>query len=599
MKAYRPITSRHASFIVGAGIGGLVLANRLSANGTFSVAVVEPGEDVSSNPNVTLVASTLPAVGTQLDWQYPVTAQQFGPDSVGGGGMTWHSGKAIGGSSTINGMGYIRGDRAIVDAWETLGSPGWNWDALWPYYLRSENFTAPTVEQEENEGAAYREELHGVDGPLDVAFAFEELHADLYQSFQKTWESLGYGVTEDVNSGDVHGFGTAPMTVQRDAHLRDDAGTAYYHPVKKRQNLVLLPGTVRKVNWKDGHGDPEATIQAAGIEYVTSDQQVRTLKARKEVILAAGVIRTPLILEMSGVGSPSLLASHNITTRVDLPGVGENLQDKPQAMLLYNAADASINPFNITDVAPYVTFLNAHDLLGDSFAEVEVETAASLPAWASAISDANNVSASAIETILHVQHNLIFSQNSSFAEVETTIAAASGLYVSVFWPTQPFSRGSVHIASTTSANSSLPEPDIDPKYLWVLFLLGPLKLVPFDTEISALTGRLAARSWTTAPMSQLIGERLSPTETVLPGNATDSQWKAFVEGSVTPVQHGVGTASLMPRELGGVVDPALRVYGTTNVRVVDASVIPLEHNGHLMATVYAIAERAADLILEA
>lgn len=492
MRAPRPITPRHASFIVsaslllsstvygqntstydyiiaGAGIGGLVLANRLSANGRFSVAIVEPGEDVSSNPNVTLVASTLPAVGTQLDWQYPVAVQQFGPSSVGGGGMTWHSGKAIGGSSTINGMGYIRGDRAIVDAWETLGSPGWNWDTLWPYYLKSENFTYPTVKQEEKEGAAYREELHGVDGPLDVAFSIEELHADLYQSFQRTWEALGYGATGDINSGDVHGFGAAPMTVQRDAHLREDAGTAYYHPVKERKNLVLLPGTVRKVHWKDsnGPGNPEATIKAAGIEYVTADQQVRNLKARKEVILSAGVIQTPLILEMSGVGNPSLLASHNITTLVDLPGVGENLQDKPQAMLMYSAADSSTNPFNITDVAPYVTFLNAHDLLGDSFAEVEAQTAASLPAWASTISAANNVNASATETILRIQHDLIFALNSSFAEVETTIAAAAGFYVSVFWPTQPFSRGSVHIAPTTSANSSLPEPEIDPKYLCV------------------------------------------------------------------------------------------------------------------------------------
>lgn len=100
-------------------------------------------------------------------------------------------------------------------------------------------------------------------------------------------------------------------------------------------------------------------------------------------------------------------------------------------------------------------------------------------------------------------------------------------------------------------------------------------------------------------MSQLVGARLSPPETTLPSwNATDAQWKGFVEESITPVQHGVGTASLMPRELGGVVDPTLRVYGTRNVRVVDASIIPLEHNGHLMATVYAIAERAADIILE-
>lgn len=481
-------SSTYDYIIAGAGIGGLVLANRLSANGTFSVAVVEPGEDVSNNPNVTLVASTLPAVGTQLDWQYPVAKQQFGPDSAGSGGMTWHSGRAVGGSSTINGMGYIRGDRAIVDAWETLGNPGWNWDALWPYYIRSENFTAPTVEQQDNEGAKYREGFHGVDGPLDVAFSFEELHADLYQSFQRTWYELGYAANQDVNSGDLHGFSAAPMTVKRDAHLREDAVTAYYQPVKSRKNLVLLLGTVRKVTWKEGNGGPEDVIEAAGIEYVTADQQVRALKARKEVILAAGVIRTPLILELSGIGNPSLLASRNITTRINLPGVGENLQDKPQAMLMYSAADASENPFNITDVAPYVTFLNSHDLLGESFAKVKAETAANLPAWASTISAANNVNASAIETILRVQHDLIFSQNSSFAEVETTIAAAAGLYVSVFWPTQPFSRGSVHVAPTTSANSSLPDPEIDPKYLCVLFHMASLR---FDILVSVADPKAA------------------------------------------------------------------------------------------------------------
>lgn len=464
-------TSTYDYIIAGAGISGLVLANRLSANGTFSVAVIEPGEDVSSNPNVTLVASTLPAVGTQLDWQYPVATQQFGPDSVGCGSMTWHSGKAIGGSSTINGMGYIRGDKAIVDAWETLGSPGWNWDTLWPYYLRSENFTAPTVDQQQNAGAAYQGQLHGVDGPLDVAFAFEELHADLYQSAQRTWNALGIAANNDVNSGDLHGFSAAPMTVKRDAHLRDDAGTAYYHSVKGRNNLVLLQGTARKIDWKEGGMDSEADIEAAGIEYVTTDQKVRALKARKEVILAAGVIKTPLILEMSGIGNPELLTDRNFTARVEPPGVGENLQDKPQAMLMYSAVDASANLFKITDVAPYVTFLNAHDLLGESFAAVQAETAASLPAWASAIAAANKVNASAIETILRVQHDVIFSRNSSFAEVETTIAAAAGLYVSVFWPTQPFSRGSVHIAPTTSANSSLPDPKIDPKYLCVTFFL--------------------------------------------------------------------------------------------------------------------------------
>lgn len=126
------------------------------------------------------------------------------------------------------------------------------------------------------------------------------------------------------------------------------------------------------------------------------------------------------------------------------------------------------------------------------------------------------------------------------------------------------------------------------------------RLVSFDTDISVRVGRLAAHSWTTSPMSELVGAKVSPSEATLPStNATDAQWRGFVEGSVTPVQHGVGTASLMPRELGGVVDPELKVYGTTNVRVVDASVFPLLPSGHLMSSVYAVAERAADLVLGA
>lgn len=479
---YSPESSSMYDYIIaGAGTSGLVLANRLSANGTFLVAVIEPGEDVSTNANVTLVASTLPAIGTQLDWQYPVAAQDVGPDA----GMTWHSGKAIGGSSAINGMGYVRGDRAVVDAWEALGNPGWNWDTLLPYYIKSQNFTAPLPGQEVA-GALYDPAVHGTAGPVDVAFAWEELHADMYQTFRRSWGALGYAANGDVNRGEGRGLSVAPMTVQRDAHVREDAGTAYYQPAKARSNLVLVPGSVRKINWKpkesNGSGDDAAgAIEAAGVEYVTADQQVRTLTARKEVILAAGVIKTPLILELSGVGAPSILASRNITTRVDLPGVGENLQDKPQAQLIYSPADdlvleassPALNPFHSTDVAPYLTFANAHDLLGDSFAAVRSETAANLSAWASAISAVNNINnTSALETILRVQHDMIFSQNSSIAEVETTIAAAAGYYVSVFWPVSPFSRGSVHInpssySSSVSNSTSvlLPEPEIDPKYL--------------------------------------------------------------------------------------------------------------------------------------
>lgn len=285
--------------IAGGGTSGLLLANRLSADPKTTVAVIEPGSDVRTNPNVTDPDNTIYqlAFNTPIDWAYPTTPQ------LGAGGRTLelHSGKALGGTSTINGMVYIRADAAEIDAWEALGSEGWNWESLLPYYKRVEKSTPPTAAQAAA-GASYDPEFHGEHGLLHVGNLYFLPNGSFHGTVQDAWESLGYVVNPDVNGGVTRGFNVWPMTVDREADLRWDAARACYYPVENRTNLVVLRGTVTKLVW-EAHERGEHVF-ASGVEYVDAKNSTTVVAVRKEVILSAGSLRTPLILEASGVGNP-------------------------------------------------------------------------------------------------------------------------------------------------------------------------------------------------------------------------------------------------------------------------------------------------------
>lgn len=283
--------------IAGGGTCGLLLANRLSEDPNTTVAIIEPGGDVRNNPNVTVPTNFLVAFNTPIDWAYPTTPQPGAANRT----MQMHSGKAIGGTSTINGMTYIRADAAEIDAWEALGNEGWNWTTLLPYYKKVEKFTRPTQAQGVA-GASYEAAYHGEHGLLDVGFLYELPNGSFYQAARDTWQSLGYAVNEDVNSGHTRGFDVWPMTVDRDADMRWDAARAYYYAVEGRENLHLLHGTAVKLIW--GYTKDGSTVeQATGVQYIDANNNTVTVDIEKEVILSAGALRTPLILEASGVGN--------------------------------------------------------------------------------------------------------------------------------------------------------------------------------------------------------------------------------------------------------------------------------------------------------
>jgi choline dehydrogenase-like flavoprotein len=195
-------------------------------------------------------------------------------------------------------MTYVRAQKAQIDAWEQLGNQGWNWDSLFPYYLKSEDFAIPTAAQL-SAGASYIPADHGELGPLHVGYPCGLLNGSLHTQVEEAWGKLGMEKNEDVNGGDVRGFTVWPSTVDREENVREDAGRAYYYPVQNRENLVVfLNTTANKIVWKE-----EEDAVAGGVEVVLKNGTVAVLAARKEVIVSAGSLRSPGLLELSGIGN--------------------------------------------------------------------------------------------------------------------------------------------------------------------------------------------------------------------------------------------------------------------------------------------------------
>ncbi|KAH9897275.1 GMC oxidoreductase [Xylariomycetidae sp. FL2044] len=566
--------------IVGAGPCGLLLANRLSADPDVTVTIVEPGCDQRENSNVVDPDGWQVLIGSGIDWKYNSVNQP----GAGNRTIGFHAGKAIGGTSTINGMIYIRGDAAQFDAWESaLGNEGWNWATLLEHYQQIEGLIAPEPWQTAA-GAAYDSTLHGSGGELRVGFSPSLVNGTMHELARATWANLSLPRNEDANGGHTTGFTVFPQTIDPTTNSRWDAATAFYWPiVDQRPNLNLVEGSVRRIVWSGADDDDETEIPAVatGVEYLDADGNTVVLEARREVILSAGALRSPPILEMSGVGNPAILERFNITVKVDLPGVGENFQEQPIATV------AALSSYEESGFLPYATFADAEALFGQQLPAVAAAVEANIAGWASdmAAGSSGGVDAGALEQVLRIQYDLLFNKGVSMAEIIGNDARPFMAFS--IWPLMPFSRGSVHIGSATVDNDNVVDinnPAIDPKFMHV----------DFDLDTLVALAKLSQLFFGTEPVSDIITSQLTPN---LPSTATDAEWKANMRASFGSNSHSMGSAAMMSRELGGVVDPALKVYGTENVRVVDASVIPMQFSGHLTATLYAIANKAAGIIM--
>lgn len=369
-----------------------------------------------------------------------------------------------------------------------------------------------------------------------------------------------------------------PSTVDTEANVRQDAGRAYYYPVVNRPNLHLYANTfAQRIVWASGSSIPTA----AGVEVLGSNSTVPyTVLAQAEVIVSAGALASPLILELSGIGNPTVLSKFNIPVVVDLPTVGENLQDQTNTVLSSNVA-GNATYSGIGDLVAYPT---AADIFGSAVANISATVLASLPSYAQKVAAAsgNVTKASDLLELFKTQHELIFSADHPVPMAEILIEPSGSAIAVEYWGLLPFSRGNIHIANATPGTLAL----INPNY----FML--------DWDITGQVGvaQYIRNLYATEPFASLIGEETKPGFEAVPQNATVAQWFEWTKGVYRSNYHPVSTAAMMPREIGGVVDSSLKVYGTSNVRVVDASILPFQVCGHLTSTLYAVAERTADLI---
>ncbi|KAJ7291502.1 hypothetical protein C8J57DRAFT_1273248 [Mycena rebaudengoi] len=560
--------------VIGGGLAGLTVAARLSEDPAISVLVVEAGADDRDNPQVFDIYQFGAALGGPLDWQYPVDS-----------GRIINSGKTLGGSSSINGGTWMRGAVEQYDAWAMLLEPseahvGWNWDSMLHYMKKSENFMPPTGEQI-SKGAQSIPAVHGSSGPVHSAFSHGMYGGPQQLAFvASATNASGIMHCKDLSAGNPNCATMSPLSLNYNNNdRRSSSAESYLTPVERtRKNWVTLTQhLVTKILWMNA----TLPLVASGIEFATYTNITNGTTA-KEVILSAGSLRTPGVLQLSGIGDAALLGPLNITTLIDLKTVGKNLQEQMNTPIGAGGTNFSFNGTGPNDA---IAFPNIFQLFGDGANAKVAEIRASLRMWAASQAD-HALSAAALETILRLQADLIIKHKApSFGMAKELTQSRSDIKVAAgTWQLLPFSRGTVQIVS----KDPFQYPNVHVNYF----------SVPYDMDVQIAGLKLMRKILKTPPLSDLSTGELVPGPTIPDDEqgGSDALWKEFILANFGTVAHPVGSAAMMRRELGGVVDAHLKVYDTRNVRVVDASIIPLALSAHPSASIYGVAEKAADLI---
>jgi choline dehydrogenase len=504
------ISSQVSSYdyiVVGGGTAGSVVAARLSENPDAHVLLLEAGP-ADGPEGVSVPAAWFTLIGSDVDWGYQ-TVEQPG---LAGAALPYPRGKMLGGSSSINGMFYLRGDRSGYDDWAADGAPGWGYEDLLRYFRRSETAVG--------RDPRYR----GTRGPMKPSVA-TNVHP-VATALLRAFEQLGYPLAEDLSGADREGAARPELNVV--GAVRQSAADGYLRPILDRPNLtVLTEASVRSLTISG--------TRCTGVEYGLHGEPL-IAEVTGEVILCAGAIGSPHLLQLSGIGPADTLGTHGIDAVVDLPGVGENLADHPLGSVIY------------TPQKPLPAGTNNH---GDAFAVLRTDPALSAP---------------------DVQ--LLFID---IPFVRPPMAAPPAGFTIAFSAVRPHSRGSVTLAS----NKAEVAPLIDPGLL--------TDERDMRTMLSAL--RLTRQIGSAHALAEWRKEEAQPGPTV----RTEEQERDYLRRSTGSYSHAVGTCRLGVDERA-VTDLQLRVRGIDGLRVADASVMPSIPGAGTNAAVFAIAERAAAII---
>ncbi len=525
--------------IIGAGSAGCVLANRLTANPKNKVLLLEAGPKDSNIWIHVPVGYAKTLVDPKVNWLFPTEPDPGSNDRV----HVWPRGKVLGGSSSINGLLYIRGQAADYDGWRQLGNEGWSWDECLPYFIRSEGNETHTGK------------LHGVDGPLNISEPTE--HNPVSDAMIEAGVEAGIPRKPDVNEGEQEGIGYYQLTIKNG--LRVSAAKAYLKPAMERPNLhVETDALVHRIIFEGK--------RAVGVMF---EQNGEVLEARvgKEVLLSGGAVNSPQILELSGIGKGAMLQERGIEVISDLSGVGENLQDHYVVPVQHKITE----PVTVNDQAQGLAFLK--EIAKYVFLRKGLLTLSAAHVQAFVKTRPELASPDVQFHILPATMDLDKFKTRQIMELNKFPGLTTA-------PCQlrPESRGSIHIKSADPKDY----PAIRPNYL----------SDPLDQE-TAIAGIKWARKIVSQPaMQKYIGAEIMPG----PDFNSDEELLAFSREAGSTIYHPVGTCK-MGQDDAAVVDAQLRVKGVEGLRVIDASVMPRLISGNTNAPTIMIAEKVADMIL--
>ncbi|PSK60283.1 Long-chain-alcohol oxidase FAO3 [Elsinoe australis] len=578
-KKSKTIQASYDYVVVGGGASGLTVANRLTENSAVRVLVIEAGDFDQAEDIITIPGLAGGAVGTKYDWNTTYIAT---PD-VNNRVVPIPQGKVVGGSTLLNRMLQHRGSAHDYDRWAALGNDGWSWQDLLPFFKKSESFTPPSQSIVNEYGVKFDASAHGTRGPIQASYS--PWFWPSTKNYADAAGELNINIPLDGQNGEA--LGAYYMTHSQDPKTvkRSSARIGYYDTVSRRTNLQVVPNTRATKILFNG-------TTASGVEYAASANGTRqTVLAAKEVILAAGTLHTPQLLQLSGVGPAALLSQYDITPVVDLP-VGYGFHDHVMVPVVHNinltlttallqsnqtfAAEARAQ-YDTQKTGPYSTATG--DILFFLPTVNFTEASAGLNERAAAQNTDEFLAADTPDSYklgYAAQHaQLVQTLASPDAAMIEAIPADGTVLVAV---EQPFSRGSIKIRSSNPFDAPLADSG---------FLKNPLDVEIFVESIKFARNLFATSAFTSIGAAEIV-----------PGsNVTDTAaLEAYIRNSATTVYHPVGSCHMGKREEGACVDSQLKVYGTQKLRVVDASVMPLVPACHTQGTVYAVAEKAAALI---
>ncbi|KAI0173524.1 hypothetical protein GGR52DRAFT_580135 [Hypoxylon sp. FL1284] len=575
--------------VVGGGTSGLVLASRLSEDPAVEVLVVEAGDDLTADPRVSSPSLWATLTDSSINWELKTIPQ----DGLGGRFLPFRQGRMLGGSSALNGFVFGGPSRATIDSWYNLGNPGWDW----PTFSKSlrKSFTYSTSQENSTDG-----------GPIQATAPADETQWP--KVWRQTLNGLGFPSVDNPFSGQICGSFTVPDSIDPNTKERSYSANAYLGPARARPNLHIWTQTmVERICFSR----PSEGVRATGVNYQSKTGATKFVAARREVMLTAGTFNSPKILEQSGVGSASRLASCGIDVVVDNPNVGENLQNHMMCTVNFEVREAQagfetldglmrqdpaaigaameifakqksgpLSKSNTNDAGhlplPGSNTAEGLQRINDFLDQVQRPTSDSSP------SSFGSAHAKFVRSLLTSpdEPSAFYLACPAYVgyERDGSVAIAKNTaeyFTIVIILSHPLSRGSVHVESASTSSGLV----VDPKYL-----SHPVDVEVLSRHLQFAESKIAG--------SKPLSDHLIPSSS----SADLEKAKEYLRNSAVGAYHFTGTCAMMPRELGGVVDPQLRVYGCSNLRVCDASIIPITPPSNPQATVYGVAEHAASII---